>query len=550
MLNEAAGFVGGLGMFFVGLKMTGDGVRSLAGRKFRNLFLKWTRTVPSGAFMGFASGVIFQSTSGLTLILANMVGVGATSVANAIPVILGANAGAATLSLMAVIDFKVMMLLMIGLSGLVVAFEKPYRFTKAAEIAFGVGLLLFGLYSVRLGVEPLAETGWFQAMLASSGLPLPVYFGIGFLACMLVQSADVVSVLAITLGGSEIIDSTHAMMFIYGSILGSAFMMRMYAIQLTGARKRMAMAQVCYNLVGLSIFLPVFTMEHLTGLPLLLPLPGHIFADKSAQLLCLSLSFECVTTIVLLMLAGPYNRLLERFFPDDPGSQDYLGDIHELNGLSPDIACLAVNKAQSKIVSRLTGYMDVIRRHFESCQPSSIRELDAALDVQLRQIDDCLQEIAETVLDHQTAGNLTLLQNVQAMIRAACAGLVGVAGQLAQLRGATHLETLGSSMLESLDLLLISLAETFDSPDPERWSELLLLCQDRGPAMERIRTRYLNESESLPREERGLLLRLTAAYERQVWIIRHLALPQRQYLGVRGLDASALEDDESRQAVA
>ena len=119
---------------------------------------------------------------------------------------LGANAGVAFLVILAVVDIRIAVLFLLGLSGLIISFGKPAKYVHVAGILFGVGLLLFGLGIVRVGVAPLAEADWFRQFLISQGLPLPVYFLIGAVACLLLQSSAGVSILAITLAASGIME--------------------------------------------------------------------------------------------------------------------------------------------------------------------------------------------------------------------------------------------------------------------------------------------------------------------------------------------------------
>lgn len=47
MWQVIAGVLGGMGLFFIGLRLTDESVKKIAGRRFRDLFLKWTRLPPA-----------------------------------------------------------------------------------------------------------------------------------------------------------------------------------------------------------------------------------------------------------------------------------------------------------------------------------------------------------------------------------------------------------------------------------------------------------------------------------------------------------------------
>jgi phosphate:Na+ symporter len=258
MLHVIAGFLGGMGLFFMGLTFTGNGVRSMAGRGLRDLLLTWTKNRLSGVTAGIMAGLAFQSTSAISLLLASLVGAGAISVSRALPVMAGSNIGSSFLVLMAVIDIGSWPVAARG-SGLAIAFERPARLQHAATILFGVGLILFGLGIVRTSCAPLAEADWFRQIVATQGLPLPVYLLIGTVACLALQTSAGVSILSITLAASGVMDGDDALAVIFGSLFGSSLLSRFYAIRFKGLRKRLVMGQVLFNVVGLCLFLPRFS---------------------------------------------------------------------------------------------------------------------------------------------------------------------------------------------------------------------------------------------------------------------------------------------------
>lgn len=538
MLEMLAGFLGGMGMFFTGLKMTGDGLRGVAGRRFRARFLRWTRSLPSASLLGFLSGVLFQSTSGLSLLLASLVGVGAATVANALPVLIGANAGVASLVLMAVVDIKVLILLTLGLSGLALSFERPVRLARAAGIMFGVGLLLLGLQTVRLSAAPLAQTPWFQGMLSGSDTTLPAFFGAGALACFLLQTAAGVSILAITFAASGLITGENALVIIYGSLLGSSLLARVYAVQLQGARKRLVMGQVFFNLTGLAIFLPVFAFEKATGIPVLLGLASRLFDGLGNQLTFLRILFDCVTALALLAVLPAYLRLLERLFPDAPDMES-LTHMRELSGLSPDTALLVVSSEQNRLARCLPGYLDRLRRSLDNGTPLKAEALHQGVAAQLKEIDEGLRDVAETIQESRQAECIALVQDSQAMFKAANDALKDLAEVIAAAERPAALERLGRAVMEGLDLILILAAEALDSNDAENWSQFYELCRDKGPAMQRLRARYLGEECAVSPEERWQLLRMTSLFERLVWIVRHIALSQQRVRDALGTGPSA-----------
>ncbi|MGN0690028.1 MAG: Na/Pi symporter, partial [Oscillospiraceae bacterium] len=87
------GLLGGLAMFLFGMKYMGEKLEKIAGGKLEKMFEKLT----SNRFMGLALGAfvtaIVQSSSATTVMLVGFVNSGLMRLAQAIPVIMGANIG-------------------------------------------------------------------------------------------------------------------------------------------------------------------------------------------------------------------------------------------------------------------------------------------------------------------------------------------------------------------------------------------------------------------------------------------------------------------------
>jgi len=534
MLHVIAGFLGGMGLFFMGLTFTGNGVRSLAGRGLRDLLLTWTRNRFSGVTAGIMAGLAFQSTSAISLLLASLVGAGAISVSRALPVMAGSNIGSSFLVLMAVIDIRVLALLMLGASGLAIAFERPARLQHAATILFGVGLILFGLGIVRTSCAPLAEADWFRHVVASQGLPLPVYLLIGTAACLALQTSAGVSILSITLAASGVMDGDDALAVIFGSLFGSSLLSRFYAIRFKGPRKRLVMGQVLFNVVGLCIFLPPFFLEHYLGLPLLLTPARTLIPDLAARITAINIAFDTLTAVILIICNTGYERLLARLCPDEPDSLEALAYARELAGVSPETGLALINKEQTRLVGHLPGYTQALRASLEKCATCSTRDLTRDVDSLLGQIDGCLLDMVSQGNAGGNANAVALLQEIQGALRFLADALARIVAELGARGTSEDFNRLRGIFLEALDALLQNAGEVFTHGDDDAWEMFLSLVKDRGPVMERLRGQYLSGHGALPPEDQWRFLRVTGLFERCVWLFGHLADRQRRFLAESG----------------
>jgi hypothetical protein len=78
-------------------------------------------------------------------------------------------------------------------------------------------------------------------------------------------------------------------------------------------------------------------------------------------------------------------------------------------------------------------------------------------------------------------------------------------------------------MVEALDTILLTAADAFTSKDQIDIDLLVSLTDDRGGAMERLRTRYRLEHADNASDISALHY-ATTLFERNVWLLRQLAL--------------------------
>lgn len=86
-------FIGGLGIFLLGIKYMGDGLQQAAGDRLRDILDKFTSNPFLGVLAGILVTVLIQSSSGTTVLTVALVNAGFMSLRQAIGVIMGANIG-------------------------------------------------------------------------------------------------------------------------------------------------------------------------------------------------------------------------------------------------------------------------------------------------------------------------------------------------------------------------------------------------------------------------------------------------------------------------
>ncbi len=311
-LNLSGTVLGGLGIFLLAIGLMTDGLKLAAGASLRSLLSRWSKTPLRGLFSGFFMTSVVQSSSAVTVASLGFVNAGLISMNQALGIVYGANVGTTmTAWLVALVGFKfniqVFAMPMIGLGMLL-------KLTRSQDRlgAFGLALVGFGLFFVGIDVLKGAFEGMVQAFNLSqftvTGVPAVfVYLLIGVFMTVLTQSSSASIALTITATASGLLGMHAAGAMVIGANIGTTSTAMLAAIGATSNAKRVAAAQVIFNvataLVAL-LLLPVMfkLIDALT----------QLFEVQAAPAIALAI-FHSAFNILGVLLVFPLNRPLSVF---------------------------------------------------------------------------------------------------------------------------------------------------------------------------------------------------------------------------------------------
>ncbi|MCA9398406.1 MAG: Na/Pi symporter, partial [Candidatus Omnitrophica bacterium] len=85
--------IGGLGLFFLGMRTMSDGLKKIAGERLKSFLHYVTKHRISGVFVGALITLLIQSSSATTVMVVGFVNAGLLVLKQAIAVVMGANIG-------------------------------------------------------------------------------------------------------------------------------------------------------------------------------------------------------------------------------------------------------------------------------------------------------------------------------------------------------------------------------------------------------------------------------------------------------------------------
>ncbi|MFH1913256.1 MAG: Na/Pi symporter [Pseudomonadota bacterium] len=531
MIAEITGpLLGGLGVFFVGVNMLGSNLKKMTTRKLRLLFARFTSRDWQSAILGLVSGLVTQSTSVSAFIMAGLASSGLMTVRRALPVIYWTNAGCSLLVLIAVLDIKYFVFLLLFVSGMSVAFEKPYKYRFLSRALLGVGLLFFGLRLIQEGAAPLAEMAWVRDVLAASNGSTMLTFVIGAILTVITQTYLGVVLIGITMTKAGVFSIDQIIMLVIGAECGSGIVTWLLSSGARGTSKQLVMAQVGFNILAVSILITLFYVEQLFGISLLKALVLDMSSKLEMGVAYMVVFYAWGIPIIASALYGAIQKLLNRLWP--PTQEEALAKIKFIQDHasdSPDTALIMVEKELMRLVKRMPIYMRGVVANVEETSVGKKDSFDVApyhiaFENITREIGYTLSDISQQSLNEKTSAKLLWLLNVQDLLVALEQNLVSFAELAREPGRSQRLKSFMEVIVQSQEFLLMQAVDAFTGDDVEDVAILRAMTSESGDSLESVRKHYLEAEGGMEFQDKAQLHRLSGLYERTAWLLNRLSV--------------------------
>ena len=304
-------FLGGIGLFLLGMRMMTDGLKMAAGSTLRGILVSATRSRLRGLASGVLITTMVQSSSAVIFATIGFVNAGLMTLAQAIGVIYGSNLGTTLTSwVVALIGFNVnlqaLSLPAIGLGMALWVTMGVRRYGALGQAVAGFGLFFLGIDVLR---DTFAGTGDVQLLATWADLgawSLVLFLGAGFILTVLMQSSSAALAVTLTAAAGGLIPFESAAVMVIGANVGTTSTALFAIIGATSAAKRAALAHVAFNVITAAAAIAI--------LPVLLWLveliAGGIRLEKQpATLLAI---FHTMTKLLGIFIMWPLTGLMVR----------------------------------------------------------------------------------------------------------------------------------------------------------------------------------------------------------------------------------------------
>jgi len=380
MLDILFPFVGGLGLFLIGMMLLSDGLVAYAGSNLKRALMHFTGT----PYKAFASGtlvtVLVQSSSATAVTLIGFVSAGLITFSQAIGVLIGASLGnTATGWIVAELGLKVNLgfytLILIGIGALLKLLGRG-RWAEMGMALAGFGLLFHGLSVLQQAMTGLS--GVFNL----ADLPVGGYGArimimlIGLALTAVLQSSSAAIATTLTALYTNTINFDQAASLVVGAAIGTTFSGALVAIGATIYAKRTALAYVLFNLaaglIGL-ILLPAF----LYGIQALGKFA--VIEPGATSLVAFHTFFILIGVMLFLPFSAGFARVVERLLPDTGD-----GLVQRLDDSLLNIPAVALEASQRTIEELagvlLNAYGDILSMSQTGRTATELVQAQQALD--------------------------------------------------------------------------------------------------------------------------------------------------------------------------
>ncbi len=254
--------LGGLGLFFYGMKFMSDGMQALSGDIIRKMINSLTANRFMAVGVGLLVTCLVQSSSVTTVMTVGFVNASLMNLTQAIAVILGANIGTTITGWLISMNLGQFALLLVGVGFFPGLFSKTERWQHLGMSILGLGLLFLGLNAMTSAFIPLRESQSFmQSISYFTSNHAGAYISsilMGCLLTMIVQSSTAMLAITMVMAFAGILPFHTAICMVLGENIGTTISALLASIGATANARRAASAHAIIKVVNALIVLILF----------------------------------------------------------------------------------------------------------------------------------------------------------------------------------------------------------------------------------------------------------------------------------------------------
>jgi phosphate:Na+ symporter len=524
---------GGLGIFFIGIKMISSHLSQMAGRGLRIGVLRLVGNRWSASLLGVIFGAVTQSTNAVTFIVTSMVTANLVQVRAVMPVVIWANLGTGALVFLSTLNIRPFILSLLGMIGIAyfLNVEKSPRYRHTAAALLGVALLFLGLDLVKEAASPMQEMAFVGRLLESAQEQYWLVFFLGLALALIAQSSATVTVVTVLMSKVGLLNLDLTLMMIYGAGIGSAASLAYMTLTLSGLARQLAYLQIFQKAGSAVIMVALLAIERGFDIPLVESLIRLISSDTSLQGCWAYVLMQLLGCVLVSSLSKTLYAIAVSLAPAtiaESRAKPYFLYPQAID--DPETALDLVAKEQLRQFAYLNGYLATDDAAL-SDPPQSLLAQKSLHGANLKvtaEIDEFLAELLNRVTDRDVMDRILNFRARNRLLADLQQSIHELDALLRPLLESDSVANLGRSIIESLDFLILALLDAVKTGDRQDADLFMQMTADNSGVMEHVRQDFLARGSEFSPQLHELLFSATSLFERINWLLR-------QYCGLLSL---------------
>lgn len=251
--------LGGFGLFLLGIKFLGDGLKDLAGSKIRDYIEKYTGSLWSSILVGTVITALMQSSTAATVISISLVRAGLMSLKQAIGISVGANLGTTVTALMIGFDIEQFGYVFIFVGAVILLFANRKFYQHIAWVIFGFGITFVGLDIMSSQLNLLQKLPEFEGFIRVTSENNWLALLAGTVATAVINSSMAVIAIVQQIYGNSGMTMEAASAFVFGSNIGTCLTAVLASTGGSVSTKRAGWFHALYNIIGALLMMLIIT---------------------------------------------------------------------------------------------------------------------------------------------------------------------------------------------------------------------------------------------------------------------------------------------------
>ncbi|MGF6963610.1 phosphate:Na+ symporter [Paraburkholderia sp. WC7.3g] len=392
--------IGGLALFLLGLEFLTGGLKAIAGSRLQSLIGVLTANRFRGVVAGAVVTALLNSSTITTVLMVGFVSAGLMTLAQAVPMIMGANIGSTITAQIIAFDVSRLTPFMLAIGFVLHAFGPRELLREIGRVVMGLGLLFMGIQLMGEATHPLRTYQPFIDAMQDMRNPL-VGVIVGAVFTAIVQSSAATLAIVIALSGQGLMPLEAAITLILGANVGTCGTALLASIGKPPEAVQVGVVHLVFNVLGvvIALFLIPQMAEFVRWVS-----PSHpelqglarLSAEAPRQVANVHTLFSVANTLLLIWFTGPIARFAQRVVPRRTKAAKPAGDPQYLDESSLTVPALGLQRVRIELTRLGAQVLEVVQRGSQMVSTGTMEEINQMLD-QDRESDRLAFEILQYI---------------------------------------------------------------------------------------------------------------------------------------------------------